>query len=324
MSFNYKQIICLLFIVLAAPMLWAHQFNPYRLNIIEQLENQYIVSWWEPSTALGDLALKFPTTCAYELDNTNPQGVYQITEGTVSCQHSLKGTELIFEGDALITEILVSVTYLDLAVFETIVDSNTNKLQLPVDNTNTNANYFGLGLKHFLSGYDHILFIIGIFFLVVGWGNLLKTITAFTIAHSLTLALAVLDVVRLPQTSIEIIIALTIVYLALEIANKKQYQRTPWRIAFGFGLLHGMGFANLLINIGIEGENLLYSLLLFNIGIEVGQILVLPCIALGIWLLARTSANHAKVSTNTLSVASYVLGITGCYWVIDRSVDLFI
>ena len=103
-----------------------------------------------------------------------------------------------------------------------------------------------------LNGIDHILFILGLIFLVRGTWNIIKTITAFTLAHSITLGLTVLNIISLPQATVEILIALTIVYLALEINDSKKIDFTPWGLAFGFGLLHGMGFAGALTDIGLS------------------------------------------------------------------------
>ena len=117
-------------------------------------------------------------------------------------------------------------------------------------------------------GLDHILFIFGLLFCISGFINIIKTITAFTIAHSITLGLTVFELISLPQGTIEALIALTIVYLATEINRNKGSVKTPWIMAFGFGLLHGLGFAGALMDIGIANNNMLLSLFFFNVGIE--------------------------------------------------------
>ena len=119
-----------------------------------------------------------------------------------------------------------------------------------------------------------ILFYFGLLFLVSNLIVAIKTITAFTVAHSITLGLSVFGLISLPQATVEAIIALAIIYLAYEISGKKIYKQTPWLTTFGFGLLHGMGFANVLSEIGIANEQLVMSLLFFNLGIEAGQLLL--------------------------------------------------
>ena len=136
-------------------------------------------------------------------------------------------------------------------------------------------------------------------------------------AHSVTLALSVLDIVNVPQASTEAFIALTIIYLALEVGDEKKYDSTPWLIAFGFGLLHGLGFAGALAEIGINNENLILSLLLFNLGIEIGQLMVLPFFGLIIYLL---KSNQIKIEITAF--ASYFIGGLGTYWLIERVISI--
>ena len=155
-------------------------------------------------------------------------------------------------------------------------------------------------------------------FLVVGTINLIKTITAFTIAHSITLGLSVFNIIKLPQATIEIMIALTIVYLAAEIKNSKKYEFTPWNLAFGFGLLHGLGFAGALSDIGIENNEILLSLLFFNIGIEIGQLVLIPFI----WIFIAI-ANNYNFYKKSVVFSSYFVGSMGAYWVISRFINLF-
>jgi hypothetical protein len=154
-------------------------------------------------------------------------------------------------------------------------------------------------------------------FLVSGTVNMIKTITAFTVAHSITLGLSVLDLISLPRTTVEAVIALTIVFLALEISENKQYKSTPWLIAFGFGLLHGLGFANALTEIGIANEQLLLSLLFFNLGIEAGQLLMIPIFGVLIWLAYKFNKYNESATC-----VSYVLGAMGFFWLINRTVGI--
>ena len=162
-----------------------------------------------------------------------------------------------------------------------------------------------------------MLFVFGLLFIVSGTSNLIKTITAFTIAHSITLGLSVLELIKVPQASTEAFIALTLIYLALEVSEKHKYESTPWVVAFGFGLLHGLGFAGALNDIGINNDDLLFSLLFFNIGIEVGQLLVLPFFGLLIWLLSRN-----LFSKDINQYASYFIGGLGSFWLIERVLAL--
>ena len=211
----------------------------------------------------------------------------------------------------------MSITFLDLTTFEGLATINTPKFDIPEEVSLYPTSYFWLGIEHLLSGIDHMLFVFGLLFLVSGSLNLIKTITAFTLAPSITLALSVLDVVSVPQASTEAFIALTIIYLALEVGDKQKYDSTPWLIAFGFGLLHGLGFAGALTEIGINNENLILSLLLFNLGIEAGQLMVLPFFGLIIYLLKSN-----KIKIEVTAFASYFIGGLGTYWLIERVISI--
>ena len=245
------------------------------------------------------------------------KGKYLVTNLEIECDVTLKGKEIAFKGLTRLTDALISIKFLDDSSFEGLASISNSKFDVPEQVSIYPVSYFWLGIEHLLSGIDHMLFVFGLLFLVSGVINLIKTITAFTIAHSITLALSVFDLVSVPQASTEAFIALTIVYLALEVGDEQKYETTPWLIAFGFGLLHGLGFAGALSEIGINNDNLLLSLLFFNIGIEAGQILVLPFFGLVIYLL-RTDI--LKVEVN--SFASFLIGGLGTYWLIERILSI--
>ena len=154
---------------------------------------------------------------------------------------------------------------------------------------------------------------LGLIFIVVGFKTLVKTITAFTVAHSITLGLSVTGIFQLPQSTAEALIALTLIYLAIEVGEKERYYRTPWLLAFGFGLLHGFGFAGALSEVGFSESTLLYSLLFFNLGIEAGQLLVIPVFILIVWML-----NKINISKLTHQFSSYMIGGIACFWLIER------
>ena len=156
-------------------------------------------------------------------------------------------------------------------------------------------------------------------FCISGFLNIIKTITAFTIAHSLTLGMSALGFLSLPQGTVEALIALTIVFLATEISNKHNYTKTPWLMAFGFGLLHGLGFAGALNDIGVSSNQLFLSLLFFNIGIELGQIALIPIPLSIIYLSIRF-----KFLNITKIFMSLVVGGLGFYWFIDRVIGIIL
>ena len=222
-------------------------------------------------------------------------------------------------GLSVLNDALVTINFLDKKRFEGLMNLKNSVIKIPEIEQTFPTAYFILGVEHLLGGPDHLLFVMGLLFIVFGWKNLLKTITAFTLAHSITLALSVLGIIRLPSGSIEALIALTIIYLALEINSKEKLNKTPWLMAFGFGLLHGFGFAGALSEIGISNDQLLLSLLFFNVGIEIGQLIMIPIFLSGIYVLSKI-----KLEKISYQGASFLLGGVGSYWFIERIIGIVI
>ena len=168
-------------------------------------------------------------------------------------------------------------------------------------------------------GLDHILFIFGLIFCISGLFNIIKTITAFTVAHSFSLGLSVFNVISLPQGTVEALIALTIVYLALEVSKSNKSYKTPWLMAFGFGLLHGLGFAGALMDIGIANNQMFLSLVFFNLGIELAQLALIPIPLLIIYI-----SKQYTYSSQVKTIASFSIGGMGFYWFIDRVIGIIL
>ena len=185
--------------------------------------------------------------------------------------------------------------------------------------------YTVLGIEHILSGVDHLLFVLALVMLVRGTRRLIATITAFTVAHSLTLAAAVLGFVTVPGPPVEAAIALSIVFVAAEIVHAQQgrpglTQRYPWLVAFSFGLLHGLGFASALAEVGLPPLSIPLALLFFNVGVEIGQLLFVAAV-LGVMAAGRRATSRLAASTPAwlLRVLPYAIGSMATYWVLQRS-----
>lgn len=183
-------------------------------------------------------------------------------------------------------------------------------------------NYLLIGVEHIIFGIDHLLFLVGLLFIVTEKIALIKTITAFTIGHSLTLALALYDVLAISSQFVEVMIALSILHLAIEITipRKTLTRRLPWLIAGLFGLVHGLGFAGSIAEIGLPEEAFLWSLFLFNLGVELGQVaFVLVVIALR-WSVER--GNLTRFAPTSIYLARQVcvvgLGASSVYWILSR------
>ena len=186
------------------------------------------------------------------------------------------------------------------------------------------GDYFVIGAEHILFGWDHLLFVIALVLLVKGPWPVVKAATAFTIAHSITLVATVLGYSGLPGRPVEALIALSIVFLAVEVAlvvrdpeRRTLTRRYPWAVAFAFGLVHGFGFAGSLAEIGLPQSQLAAALFAFNVGVEAGQLLVVALTIGGLALLARTSDT---MQDRTLKLATYAIGAVGSFWLIERIV----
>jgi hydrogenase/urease accessory protein HupE len=196
------------------------------------------------------------------------------------------------------------------------------------------ATYLRFGIEHILFGFDHLLFVLALVILVRDWRRVALTVTAFTIAHSVTLAAATLDWVNVPGPPVEAAIALSIVLIAVEIVNARRGMvsltvRWPWLVAFCFGLLHGLGFAGALAEVGLPHHAIPIALLFFNLGVEVGQLAFVAVVLTAGWLFYRAVALRREpalvlTTVNRLDVATaYVIGTVAAYWLIERTAGFF-
>lgn len=188
------------------------------------------------------------------------------------------------------------------------------------------SRYLALGVEHIAFGIDHLLFVLGLLLIVKGFWTLIKTVTAFTIAHSLTLACAALGYIPLPGAPIEALIALSIIFLAREVLMGQRGQitlvhRSPWVVAFVFGLVHGFGFASALGELGLRDSDIPSALLFFNLGVEAGQIAFIGLLVVLNLLLGKLVARNNAWLQTTLA---YSLGAVATFWFIERLSPLFI
>jgi uncharacterized membrane-anchored protein YitT (DUF2179 family) len=200
------------------------------------------------------------------------------------------------------------------------------------DRLEVGRTYLVLGVEHILLGIDHLLFVLGLLFLVGSWRRLVATVTAFTVAHSITLAAATLGWVHVAQAPIEATIALSVMFVAAEILHAAQGKpglaaRAPWVVAFVFGLLHGFGFAGALRGVGLPEKDVPLALLMFNVGVEVGQLLFIAGVVAILSLVTRLirrgrSGEHGPWYTESMirTPVAYVVGSLAAFWVVQRVV----
>ena len=306
----------------------ADELRPGYLEMTETAPRQWRLAWKEPFTApplASPAPPSLPANCRYH--GTIEQGVAGLAivgAAEARCEGPVGGGEIGMPGLIGQSDMLVRVAQLGepvQALRLTAAEPRATIAARP-DRTQVLRSYFVIGVEHILLGWDHLLFVIALVLLLRRWRPVVLTATAFTVAHSITLAGASLGLLGMPQRPVEALIALSIVFLALEIVRLRAGRtswtlRFPWAIAFAFGLLHGFGFAGALASIGLPEGEIAVALLAFNLGVEAGQLLV---VAVTLALLAALERLARPAMTPALRLAAYGIGITGSYWLIDRVV----
>lgn len=329
-------------LVAAAPLLvTAHELQPGFLEITEQAgpEGQahpadqpvdYAVLWKQPLSLGQPLRLTpvFPATCR-ALDEPSSERLTQswVYRARIRCPVSLAGQVIAIDGlEALSTDVLVRVQHASGTAETHLLKPESPQVTLAAAGGPRGIwTYFTLGVEHIALGVDHLLFVLGLLLIVRDRWMLFKTITSFTVAHSITLALATLVRIQVPAGALNACIALSILFLAPEVVRIWRGQtsltiRQPWLVAFLFGLLHGFGFASGLASLGIPQAEVPLALLLFNLGVEAGQ---LGFVALVFALRGASRALEVHWPRWAAAIPAYVLGSLGAYWTLQRTLMIF-
>jgi len=324
---------------LAALALWAslagagfaHEVRPALLQIVEMGPNAYDVTWKRP--VVGDMALRLaPHLSGGALDK--PPTVEQAAPGfvirvwQVRAGATLDGQTLEVEGlSQSVTDVVVRVTTREGRALDFVVRpaSPTLRLDLAPPRGIAVPGYLRLGVEHILTGFDHLLFVLGLLLLVGANWRLVKAVTAFTVAHSITLALASLGYLRFPSAAIEALVALSILFVAVELIPRRSGEPTlarrhPWMIAFLFGLLHGMAFAGALAQVGLPAKAAPQALFLFNVGVEIGQLMFIAAAFVVLAGLRRLGRRQAwSTAPVARALPAYAIGGFSAYWLIERT-----
>lgn len=316
----------LLIWLLLASTAHAHEMRPAYLEITQTSGDTFDVLWKVPARGTMRLGLyvQFPETCepASEPRSYFAGNAY-IERWSIRDPGALVGATIRIDGlSRTLTDVLVRIERLDGPTQVARLTPTTDSLLVDVapGSGRLVSAYLILGVEHILLGVDHLLFVLSLLLLVRGWRRLIETVTAFTIAHSLTLALATLGVIQVPSAPVEAAIALSIVFVAVEVVRRSQGQvglgeRWPWIIALAFGLLHGLGFAGALGEIGLPRDAIPAALLLFNLGVELGQLLFIAGI---VALIALLRLIPIRLPSSAARIPPYVIGTVAMFWVIER------
>ena len=313
MSFMSK--LLAIFLLVSPVLVKAHEARPGLLTLKQQSELSYGAEFKQPQVQGRFLNLAFQTNCDSQLKNTVTSSTAMQETFQLTCKEPLKFVEVTgLKGTLVDTMVTITDSRGDKKNF--LVTSREPRIDTA--NGTTISGYFILGVEHLMFGLDHVLFVLLLSFMVKGWQNLLKVITSFTIAHSITLGLSAFKVVTLPQGPIEALIALSIILLASEVLrpNGSLIRQGPWFVAFLFGLLHGLGFAGALSAIGLPTSSAVSAILLFNVGLEIGQILVILTALALVYIAGRF---RVPLQHRAFLMPVYLIGGLATYWFIERS-----
>jgi hydrogenase/urease accessory protein HupE len=309
-----------------------HEIRPALLNIVEQKPGWYEVTWKIPvmpgyevdiSPVLPASLAAYGPPASHDLPGaTVHYSTYQATEG------NLAGETISIDGlSATQIDVMVRINFADGTSQSAILRPMSPSFTVPAPGTTGEIAwvYLRLGVEHILQGIDHLLFVLGLLLIVSRRWMLLKTITAFTVAHSITLAIATLGYASAPGPPLNAAIALSILFLGPEIVRVWRGQtsftiRHPWVVAFAFGLLHGFGFASGLSTNGLPSSEIPVALLLFNVGVEIGQLFFV----LVILMLERSfRVLEIRWPRWAEAIPAYSVGGLGAFWTIQRLAIMF-
>ncbi|MFY0626367.1 MAG: HupE/UreJ family protein [Reichenbachiella sp.] len=308
----------------------AHEVRPAYLGINQINDSTYQVVWKIP--ALGEKIPKinpiFSSNCAIRKESGELLPGAVIEKWSLVTKENLQGNRISIDGlSRTIIDVLINIDFQNGEHYSRIVKPNEPFYDIPKEPSNWEVieSYTVLGIDHILLGIDHLLFVLALVFVTKGKWKIVKTVTAFTIAHSITLSLAALDLVKIPIPPVEAIIALSIVFLAREIMlydenNPSLAYRQPWIVAFAFGLLHGFGFASALSETGLPQSAIPMALAFFNVGVELGQIAFVIVVLLFGLLLDQL---RIELPGYIRKAPVYLIGGVASFWLIERVVGFF-
>jgi hypothetical protein len=315
-----------LLVVLAPLAARAHELQPAFLELREVGAGRYEVLWKQPSVGGVPMQITpvFPEVCRQVGDaRTERAGTAWLSTARVECSSGLAGQTIGIEGlEAFATDVLLRVQHADGGVETHVLKpiEPTATLRPVGDKQRGVLAYLYLGIEHILLGIDHLLFVLGLLLIVRDRWMLVKTVTAFTIAHSLTLAVATFGVAQIAAAPLNAAIALSILFLGPEIVRTWRGEtsftiRHPWVVAFAFGLLHGFGFASGLAALGLPQGEIPLALLLFNVGVEIGQLAFVIVV-----ILLERSFRLLEIHWPRVveQLPGYLVGSLGAFWTIQR------
>ncbi len=320
---------CLL-MALAGPAT-PHALQPGFLDMKALGGEAWRVFWKVPSGGAGPMPIEavLPEACMPRRPGAlGFDGAAFVVEWVARCPGGLQGGEIRIEGlEATQTDVLVRYELIPERVESHRLTASSTSFVVPASQGRWGvlSTYFGLGVEHILTGIDHLMFVFALILLVRDRRRLVGAVTAFTVAHSLSLAAATLGWIVVPAPPVEAVVALSIMFLAAELVRPGPPSlavRFPWVVAFCFGLLHGLGFARALLDVGLPEGEVPLALFAFNLGVEAGQLIFIALVLVAGALLGRLYPRLVGSITRTggrgLGAVSYLLGGMAAVWFVGR------
>ena len=310
-----------------ATELHAHEIRPALLDIAEQEPGWFEVTWKVPMR--GDRVLALSPVLPPSLIPLGPPASHIVPGAHIQYStyktegESLVGETVSIDGlTALQIDVLLQIKLADGRTHSAILRPKSPSFEIPAHETKGAVawSYWRMGTTHILGGIDHLLFVLALMLIVPGYWMLFKTITAFTVAHSISLGLAALGFVHVPPGPTEAVIALSILFLAVEVVHNRKgrfslTERAPWIVAFIFGLFHGLGFAGALSEVGLPQHAIPLALFMFNVGVESGQILFVGAVLAIMAVLRRAPIAWPAAAWRLMP---YTIGSLAAFWTIQR------
>ncbi len=312
--------------LVSADRLCADQFDLALLRVVENSDKSIELTWKRSVNSQQAPLLQLILPVSFEPVSpaaTQLLGASLIETRLYRNQSSIRRQVIEIAGlKGSSFEVMLNVELRNGDEFSTVLSGSNHRFEIPdqPDSLALALSYGRIGLIHISEGADHLLFLLALTLLIASFGQLIASVTAFTVAHSATLALATFEVIKLPAPPIEALIALSIVFLAAELVRansgqSKKARMAPWQMAGFFGLLHGLGFAGALADIGLPSSQIPLALLMFNLGVEVGQLVFVAVVFASLSLLAYV---HRASSQFLRSTVPFAIGGTAAFWTIQR------
>ncbi len=310
----------------------AHKLQPAYLEITEQTIGTFNILWKRPLVGNKPMNIypQLPGKCSNITEpSINPSQSFALERWLVDCGKSgMINETIVIDGlSSTQTETLFRLELADGSMHTTVLRPDSPAFLIPEKPSKLMVikSYLVLGIEHILGGFDHLLFVLGLLLIVRSTRLLIKTITAFTLAHSVTLAMAALGFVHVPQTPVEAVIALSILFLATELSKQHRGQigltsKAPWIVALSFGLLHGFGFAGALSEIGLPQTDIPLALLFFNVGVEVGQLIFVAAVIMVTWMIKKMTIKWPVWAEQG---PAYAIGSLAAFWFIQRTLSFW-